>query len=790
MKRTLVTLAFCCQYALLPAQPVSVTASLPRSSPEAENVSSADLLRFLEAMENSAHEFHSVMVLRHGKVILEGWWKPYAPNLVHTMYSVSKSFTATAIGFAVSEGKISVEDKVTSFFPEELPNTLSENLKALRIRDLLSMSVGQATEPTNMVGSYNWVRNFFTWPIAYEPGSRFLYNSAATYMLSAIIQKISGQQLLTYLQSRLFDPLGIKGIDWETDPSGINTGGWGLRLKTEDMAKFGQLFLQRGQWQGKQVLPAAWVDSASSRKIWQDPNAPASKKDSSDWLQGYCYQMWRGRHNTFRGDGAFGQYIIVVPEADAVVIITSETTDMQGEQNIIWNYLLPAFRNSPVKADKRARKQLQAKLTTLEINPRKRGWTAENQAPSTEAQRSLEKTLQGRSFGVVSMRRGLDSLSFRFTETACDLAFHTDSSVHAIAFGRGQWKKGSTTRRGPNLVTRARNGQAALGVQQVAGYFSWKDPQTLELQLLYTQSPHTEIMRCHFLNDSLWIEAFPSFLPKQTDTIRTVAVAPRPNGPKLIIRGDDMGYAHSGNQALIESYTKGIETSIEVITPSPWFPEAAALLRDHPQVQVGLHFAITSEWDNIKWRPLSAAPSLRNADGYFYSMLWPNRYYPGQSVKENNWKLADVEAELRAQIALAKKYIPRLHHISGHMGVQSLSQEVKDMVRRVAAENNLVAVDIPAASGATLRYFPADLGGKMGEEKIQAFIRGLDQLEDGQTYLFLEHPGLESAELRAIYHTGYENVAEDRQGVTNLFTDPRVKAAIVRKGIRLTGYRN
>lgn len=225
---------------------------LPRSTPEAEGVSSEAITRFIEAANSSKHEFHSFMLLRHGKVISEAWWAPYRADLKHTMYSVSKSFTATAVGFALSEKKLSVNDPVISFFPEETPAQPSEFLKRLKVKDLLSMSVGHKTDPTFDIASKNenWIKAFLNTQIVDEPGTKFLYNSAATYMLSAIVQKVTGQQILAYLKPRLFEPLGIEGIDWEIDPQGINVGGWGLRLKTEDMAKFGQLFLQKGVWNG------------------------------------------------------------------------------------------------------------------------------------------------------------------------------------------------------------------------------------------------------------------------------------------------------------------------------------------------------------------------------------------------------------------------------------------------------------------------------------------------------------------------------------------------------------
>ena len=341
-KSTIIAILFLFIWTLSNAQ----SKSLPRSNPETEGVSSQNILDFLEAAGNSKHEFHSIMILRHGKVIAEGWWAPYRPDLKHTMYSVSKSFTSTAIGFAVSEKRLTVDDKVLSFFPEYAPDSISPNLAELRVKDLLSMSVGQSTDPTGMVVSRdsNWVKGFLALPIPYKPGSRFLYNSLATYMLSAIVQKLTGQKIIDYLKPRLFEPLGITGMDWEIDPMGRNVGGWGLRVKTEDMAKFGLLYLQKGKWNGKQILPEAWIEEATTKKIDQAPAATDSVRRVNDWVQGYCYQFWRSRYNSYRGDGAFGQYILVWPEQDAVVIITSETSSMQGELDLVFKHLLPGFK--------------------------------------------------------------------------------------------------------------------------------------------------------------------------------------------------------------------------------------------------------------------------------------------------------------------------------------------------------------------------------------------------------------------------------------------------------------
>lgn len=472
-----------------------VSDSLPRSIPETEGVSSDGIISFLDAVSQSKHEFHSFMILRHGKVIAEGWWNPYRADLKHTMYSVSKSFTATAVGFAVNENKLSVDDKVISFFPEYLPDTVSENLSRMRIRDLLSMSTGHGSDPTAGVRNNNeWIKGFLRHPVQFEPGTKFVYNSAATFMLSAIVQKVTGQKILDYLQPRLFDPLGIRDIDWETSPEGINTGGWGLRLKTEDMAKFGLLFLQKGKWKGKQIITESWINEATSKKIDQEPNARQSKKDSSDWLQGYCYQMWRCRHNAYRGDGAFGQFIVMMPDQDAVVIITSESTDLQGEMNLIWDHLLPAFHNTSLPENQQSYKRLKTMTESLAL-------------PVPPAVNNTSIEIFPETFYSFDINeKGVKSTSYDFGNNMCSLYLVTEAGEYKLDFAPGKWEPGETERPGPYIAALAKSNRKGQSPFKTAGCFTWKDDVTLELTLIYIESPHKEIITCRFVEDEVLME--------------------------------------------------------------------------------------------------------------------------------------------------------------------------------------------------------------------------------------------------------------------------------------------
>jgi len=255
---------------------------------------------------------------------------------------------------------------------------------------------------------------------------------------------------------------------------------------------------------------------------------------------------------------------------------------------------------------------------------------------------------------------------------------------------------------------------------------------------------------------------------------------------RLIVRGDDMGYSHAGNQALIKCHREGIETSIEVIVASPWFPEAVKLLAADSTSDVGIHLALTSEWSNVKWRPLTDCPSLKDADGYFYPMVFPNKNYPGQSISEHTWNIAEIEREFRAQIELALRKIPRISHISSHMGCTGLSDSVLAMARRLAKEYK-IDIDLKTYNVKEVGY---DGPSGTSAEKISSFMAMLNGLKPGNTYHFLDHPGLDSPELRAIYHIGYEGVAVDRQGVTDTWTNRQVKELIKKKGIKLISYKD
>ena len=321
--------------------------ALPRSAPEAQGVSSVALLKLVDTLDEQIEGMHSLMIVRHGHVIAEGWWKPYDAQHNHVLYSLSKSFTSTAVGFAVAEGKLSVDDVVVELFPADMPPDADANLKAMRLRDLLSMVTGHQDEPSSAPDTVS-AKSFLAQPVPHLPGTHFKYNTAATFMQSAIVQQVTGQTVLEYLRPRLFEPLGIERPVWDANFQGISLGGYGLRVRTEDIAKFGQLYLQKGVWDGRQLLPAEWIEMATAKQVSNGSNP------QSDWNQGYGFQFWRCRHRAYRGDGAFGQYCVVMPDQDTVVAITSGVRDMQAVLNVLWDHLLPACTAQELPADEPA----------------------------------------------------------------------------------------------------------------------------------------------------------------------------------------------------------------------------------------------------------------------------------------------------------------------------------------------------------------------------------------------------------------------------------------------------
>ena len=323
------------------------TAPLPRA--EGGEEFDKAFAQCIEDMKE-AGELHSMMVLRHGTVIGEHF---AVPDSAHILWSVSKTFTAAAVGIAIKEGLLTLDEHLVDIFPDELPDEPQEALGRITVRHLLTMNSGQDGDPIDDFRGKlpsGWVKAFMERPIQFEPGSCFSYNSMCAYMLSAAIQRRSGLKLVDYLETRLWKPLGIEHPVWDESPDGVNVGGWGLHLHTEEMARFGQCLLDGGKFGGRQVIPADWVAEMTARQVessFPGINSVEAERRGMDhnnhWRQGYGYQMWRCMDGGVRADGARGQFIILLPDKDAVIVTTAQIDNMFLEIGLIWKYIYPVL---------------------------------------------------------------------------------------------------------------------------------------------------------------------------------------------------------------------------------------------------------------------------------------------------------------------------------------------------------------------------------------------------------------------------------------------------------------
>lgn len=419
------------------------------------------------------------MLIRHGNVIAEGWWDPYNAQSPHMMFSVSKSFTSTAVGFAVQEGLLSTGDRIVSFFSDDIPADPSEWLQAMRVRDLLTMSTGQEQDRIHQFTTGNWVREFLAEPIVEKPGTTFRYSSGATYMLAAILQNVTGKSLMDYLTPRLFDPIGIKGASWETCPAGINLGGWGLKITTEDLARFGELYLKEGAWNGTRIIGKAWIKLATSKQI---DNGTQPK---SDWAKGYGYQFWRCRHKAYRADGALGQLCVVMPEQDAVLAITSATHNFQALVGAIWAHILGHMKSSRIIENAADLSLLKSRLACLALDARES--RTEHLDQNEISDQRYVATANGDTDEITAAR-------WHFGIDQSGLTLDNALGTHTLTFSLDKWLPGTTTF--------PENAEV-----QVACRGAWTKQNTFSIKVCHTETPFTVTIEAVFLNDSVHVSS-------------------------------------------------------------------------------------------------------------------------------------------------------------------------------------------------------------------------------------------------------------------------------------------
>jgi CubicO group peptidase (beta-lactamase class C family) len=313
------------------------------ASPSEQGVSPVGISDFLDALERDPRiEPHGLIIQRHGRRIVEGYWAPHTGDRGRLVYSLSKSFTGTALGLQLGENRLSLDDLVSEHLPE-LFDGADPPTRRMKIRHIASMSTGHDRETfleALAIDPADPVRGFFKIPPDAEPGTLFAYNQPPVLALATILQRLAGERLIDYLRPRVLDPLGISEFRWEQFRPGLDMGFSGVHTNLDAVARLGQLYLDDGVWNGRRLLPEGWVADASATHI-ANP-----QREEPDWQQGYGFQLWRSRHG-YRGDGAFGQYMVVLPEHDAVVAMFSCTDPMQAVLDAMWEHLPPAMGAIP-----------------------------------------------------------------------------------------------------------------------------------------------------------------------------------------------------------------------------------------------------------------------------------------------------------------------------------------------------------------------------------------------------------------------------------------------------------
>ena len=446
--------------------------SLKRSMPSAEGIDAGGIYEFLEFVDQHV-KMNSVMIVKNGRVVAEGWWGPYAPEKTHALFSASKTYTGLAVGFACQDGLLDVHDKVAAFFPEKARFGLSENMAAMEVEHLLTMTTGLREDPHDFVFRKNddWVYRFLRLYVPDRPGERFVYSTHASYMLAAIVQRVTGRTAFDYLNEKLFQPLGYSDQTWwETCPRGVNTGGWGLYVTTEDYAKLGVFLLNRGAWEGRQLLNAAWVDRATSKLT--DSYPPEINAHES---YGYGYQIWRGERNSFRVSGGYGQYCCVYPQENLVVATTAG--EFQCNDSIldaVERFLLPACgRCNEDCAD--MQEQLKESAARLHI-----------EMPIV-GEKSVGPAIQYSGVRYLLSPSHLDYRWIRlsFGEEADRVEFGYFDRSFSVPVGHGEWLPGETCVDDSETDT-----DVSVVYRNVSCAGGWVDKDCYELKMCFDRTPY------------------------------------------------------------------------------------------------------------------------------------------------------------------------------------------------------------------------------------------------------------------------------------------------------------
>lgn len=445
------------------------------STPESCGVSSSAISNFVKRLQQM-DAVHSLMMMRNDKIIAQTWWKPYKKEYKHELFSCSKSFVSAAFGIAKGENLVSLEDKLVSFFPEKMSEKVSERMKKVTLKNLLTMASGHEKCPlaSAIINKTNdIVKAFLETELAYEPGSKFVYNSAATYMLAAVLKKVTNMNVREYLNEKIFRHIGIKPAQWDCCPAGINLGGWGFWATTEDLLRFGRLLLHKGRWNGKQLIPADYIEEATSFQIDNCVN------EMPDWKLGYGYQFWRTSFNSFRADGACGQYILVMPDEDFVMAITAGLANMQQILTAFWETVQPSFEKNPLQENLPSQQKLSEILAGCEHLPISSDLHFERE--------NAEYCLKDNSWGLKKI-----ALSFNCSSCAVDF-YWDDGTVEKLCANYSRHTQN-------NLVLKENESRI------LEASAAWISENELNIKVYAVETPYQDVYRFIFNGNQIRIE--------------------------------------------------------------------------------------------------------------------------------------------------------------------------------------------------------------------------------------------------------------------------------------------
>ena len=438
---------------------------LPRSTPEEQGVPSKALVALFDSLHAlPLTDMHAVVVMRHGKVIGEMYPKPYAPEYRHTMYSCSKTFVGIAVGLAIEDNRLRLDDRVAAIFPELLPDSVSKDLADMTVRHLLTMASGVKPDWNMRSRGKEWIRTFLSKPVE-APGTKYAYDSMVSYMLAAVVQKVTGKKLTEYLQERVFTPMNVTEWAWEESPEGVNTGGWGVHIQPESLAKFGQLILNEGRWEGKQLVSAEWIREMC-------------KKHRETGREVYGYHIWHcgGHDGAVRADGALGQYVISVLDKDMVVVMTEATLgNGRDQRRLIWDVLLPHIQDEPLPANKKDYQKLIKKQNSYKLAEVK------GKASSAFASNWENKTIElgKNTFGWKSLKLNFGKKEVTMTVT------ETNGKSYELPFGYQQWITTTFDSYPPYSITPIDRFKGLDGPYYASGSYAWISKEELQLKVHY-----------------------------------------------------------------------------------------------------------------------------------------------------------------------------------------------------------------------------------------------------------------------------------------------------------------